>query len=62
MYLKIQYLHFFQVSLKIKDSNMADVLCAGTIVDTTNIITAASCLQQDGFVASTDNIKVIEEG
>ena len=50
------------MSLKIKDSNMADVLCAGTIVDTTNIITAASCLQQDGFVASTDNIKVIEEG
>jgi secreted trypsin-like serine protease len=36
---------------------MGDMLCTGTIVDQIHIITAASCLQQDGIVPAIDSIK-----
>jgi Trypsin len=35
------------------------MLCSGSIVDSLHILTAASCLQRNGYAASTDQVKVL---
>ena len=47
--------------MNITGPNRRSTLCVGSIVDNLNILTAASCLQKGGHVASTDQVTVFTD-